>query len=49
MMHTARRQDYVRVLVGNGNGLLLATGLALVLSGILAFTLGVSGRFLPHD
>lgn len=46
-MSTAR-PDY-RVTPGEGSSLLVIVGLALLLSGLLALLLGVSGRFLPHD
>jgi hypothetical protein len=39
----------VRALTGDGRPLLVLTGLSLLLSGLFAVYLGVSGRFLPHD
>jgi hypothetical protein len=36
-------------LAGDGRPLLLFTGLCLLLSGLFALVLGISGRFLPHD
>jgi hypothetical protein len=42
-------RSFVGALIGDGRPLLLFTGLCLVLSGLFALFLSVTGHFLPHD
>jgi hypothetical protein len=40
---------FLAALIGDGRPLLLFTGLSLVLAGVFALFLSVTGHFLPHD
>lgn len=50
-MPATRSDDpgFVTALIGDGRRLLAFTGLALVLSGLFAHFLAITGHFLPHD
>lgn len=41
--------SFLAALIGDGRPLLIATGAALILSGVFALFLSVRGEFLPHD
>lgn len=42
-------RGFFHALIGDGRPLLVFTGLSLVLSGLFALFLSVTGQFLPHD
>jgi hypothetical protein len=50
-MRTARLDDrgFVQAMAGDGRPLLVLLGLVLLLAGVFALFLGLTGQFLPHD
>src|SRR5262245_47091744 len=49
MKRTDETRGFLQALAGDGRPLLIFVGLCLVLSGVFALFLALTGQFLPHD